>query len=292
MSVMANQSQLGSEQAARSNFDTPAAPSAATVEAFKAVMAKVGVSPDATLVAHKLAPEPIVEAATPTVEPAKVLSNPSAGLTNAEVASARVQWLAAGLDPAAFDTASGAPAPVADERTIEERTFDASPLRPATPAEYHIDLRNRGPQIPVHPALAKTKGETREATIPELARFNADIRGCMASMSMPAGVGAGLAEWASDDAKIYSGLDDVSKQLYNRQQAHDLGKMIGEDKVASAISDAKALLSIFKDTNPKLAKQFSEAGYWNSARVIATLHRQAERMYLRLEMSTKRGGTK
>ncbi len=246
---------------------------------------------DAAL-APPVAPKPIVDAPKPA---APVFSNkPTSNLSAAQMETAKAALIASGADPAAIDAALAAEgyiAPAQTGRTAEETAMDASAFRAAAPSEFNIDLRGRVPTVPLEKALATKPGQQREMNAAELVRFNADVRGALASMSLPASIGSSLIECALDDSRVYGALDDVGKAQYDKQQRYALGQQLGADRVEDAISNSKALLSIFADANPKLAADFHARGFWNSSRVVLQLNAQAERMFARADMAAKRGRT-
>lgn len=246
-----------------------------------------------------------------------------------QIAAARASWIAYGHDPAAFDAAvagsplaatdPGAPAnpppqtgqatlvpspaadalaarlaaaghspeaidavmqkagfvavEVDDARSPEEQAYDQA-LGGADPSEYKISFVGR------IPAGLDANG---------LAQLNSDARQALAAMRLPAALGSSLFEQAMDDAVRSGQLTGASRALWDNQQKYDLGRVVGQANADRAISNARILVSLIADKDPALAERMHARGIFRSARVVAQLSGQFERMEARAAMVGRRG---
>ena len=219
------------------------------------------------------APNPNTNPTNPTPPASTTTAN---GFTLEQSARMATALLKSGADPAAVAAAATKDGMVyrPDNRTPEEREFDNSVLAPsASTAEFEIDWHGRMPD-----------GMSAD----ELPAFNTNMRAALSAMGMPSAIGGGVAEMGLDDARAYSQLDEPSRAMWQQEQRALLGKVVGADNVDRAVSNARVLLSMVKDANPAAHAQLTNAKVFAfSARTIAMLHLQAERLLARNDRRPK-----
>jgi hypothetical protein len=247
---------------------------------------------------------------------------PSAPPVDPQIAAARAAWVSYGHDPAAFDAAvAGAeptpaqPSPPAlveigpdisraseliqamvragmdpnairaaaeldglaytppglDNRGPDEREYDLAFGRPETPGGYSVNYRG-----------------TYAADLPadEFHSLDVGVRDGLHAMGLSPAIGSAVAEMAFQSAEIWQRYDESSRTLYDLKQAADLATLVPNSR--EAVKNAAALLSLFRDQNPKVFAELTERGAWRSAAVISQLHLQYERMLERLGMAERR----
>jgi hypothetical protein len=207
-------------------------------------------------------------------------------LSDQQAASAINALLDAGVDPAVVKAAAEAdgfsmPTIRADVRSEEQKIFDASSMAPAgSVADYEIQWFQRSVE-PTEP-LAQALG------VPIIDRtgfhfaLDRGLRAGVGAMRFPAALGGALIEQAADDAARYGSMTEVEKTLFDRQQVHDLHSVTGDADRAKA--DAKMLVDIWRQSNPKLVDGLVKAGWFRSARTVMLLAHQANRLLARSEL--------
>jgi len=206
-------------------------------------------------------------------------------LTPDQIRSAVEQLRGAGIEEAKIAealAADGIPVPIKrgpETRSEAQIEFDKSSLAPAANAtDYRINAFEMGQLIAATDDLAAAVGThvlDKQGTLHQL---GIQLRLGLAEMRFPALAGGPLIEQAAQDAGRYQQLNDVEKQIYDRQQVHDLHQITDADE---AVKDAKALVSLWRGKNPSLVAYLDGAGWFRSAATVLQLAGQARRMYAR-----------
>jgi hypothetical protein len=147
-----------------------------------------------------------------------------------------------------------------DSAPSQQPDIDAGPK----PNEYRINFRDRIPE------WSK-----------DVFELNSELQGALSAMRFPPEIGAGVIENALDDSKVFMRQDAVSRELYNRGEGIALSKAVGPEKVANVISNARIMASLIQDKNPELFDKLINNGVFSSARTVAQLNMQYERLMAR-----------
>jgi hypothetical protein len=158
-----------------------------------------------------------------------------------------------------------------DNRRPDELEYDKAFGRPETADGYSVNYRG-----------------TYAADLPadEFHALDLGVRDGLHAMGLSPAIGSAVAEMAFQSAEIWQRYDESSRTLYDLQQAADLATLVPNS--AEAVKNAAALLSLFRDQNPKVFAELTERGAWRSAATISQLHLQYERMLERLGMAERR----
>jgi hypothetical protein len=182
--------------------------------------------------------------------------------------------LASGADPAKVQAALDelGVKRIEDPRSTDERKFDTV-FAPAEPHEYAIDWQGRVPE---------------GFNFADVAKLDGNVRGMLTAIGMPAQIGGALAEFMFEDAATYGRYDEAGQALWDAQQRSELARVVGDGKVDEAIKNAAAVVKLAKEKHPEFVEELFNHGALRSARVVALLHQQAERMQEREALAERR----
>jgi len=168
-------------------------------------------------------------------------------------------------DPAAVDQP-----PPPDERSFEEKAFDASPLRPAEPSEYRLNV-----------AAAAGEGLNPQ----QIASLDTNLREFASELGLSAVAGGSIMENALRDANRFQAADENGRALLRQQALSELRGIVPD--VSAALAKADRLVDWLTDSK-EFAADFVKLGAFVSARGVAALATAYDRLEVRHTMSKRR----
>jgi len=150
-----------------------------------------------------------------------------------------------------------------DNRTPEARAIDQQ-FPPAQPTEF------------VFPSYG-APGQDVTMT-PAMRAFDTEARAALSYARFPRELGSTFAKEADRAASEYANLSPAERELHYRGQVKILQDTWKGDAYTNNLAMAKQLFLEMAEKFPRLGKALIESGAGSSARVIALLHQQAERL--------------
>ena len=150
-----------------------------------------------------------------------------------------------------------------DNRTPEARAIDQQ-FPPAQPTEF------------VFPSYG-APGQDVTMT-PAMRAFDTEARAALSYARFPRELGSTFAKEADRAASEYANLSPAERELHYRGQVKILQDTWKGDAYTNNLAMANQLFREMAEEFPRLGKALIESGAGSSARVIALLHQQAERL--------------
>lgn len=159
----------------------------------------------------------------------------------------------AGLEPTSLDT-----------RRPEAKEIDKA-FPPAKPADF------------MFPTYGDHPGQEAHMT-PEMRAFDTEARAALAYARFPRELGSSFAKEVNRVAGECKNMSPAERELYYRSQAKILQDIWKGDAYAKNLSMANQLFRELAEKYPRLARIMMQSGAGSSARVVALLYQQAERL--------------